>query len=172
MKYVPGTDNFYLDETQDPPVGYVLVDNEYIEVIPTTESEYPYWTVWCYGTPVRYPCHITIASLLIPNETNAPVVNRKNGDKQDYSVNNLEWVTQRENVLHAQRNDLIPKTTNSVKVRKICEMIRDGYSNQEISKELGVSGAVVCNIRHGRRHRQILEEVLEAQDSLKYILSK
>ena len=152
MKYVPGTDNFYLDETQSPPVGYALIDNEYTEVIPVTEVEYPYWIVWCHGTPVRYPCHITVASLLIPNETKAPVVNHKN---------NLEWVTQRENVLHAQRNDLIPKTTKSTKVKKICEMIRDGYCNKAISEIVGVSGAVVCNIRHGRRHRQILDEILQ-----------
>lgn len=161
MKYVPGTDNFYLDETQSPPVGYALIDDEYTEVIPVIDAEYPYWIVWCHGTPVRYPCHITVASLLIPNKTKAPVVNHKNGNKQDYSVDNLEWVTQRENVLHAQRNDLIPKTTKSTKVKKICEMIRDGYSNQEISKRIGVTGAVVCNIRHGRRHRQILEEILQ-----------
>lgn len=44
--------------------------------------------------------HRIIASLLIPNPENKPYINHKNGNKQDNRVENLEWVTQKENIAY------------------------------------------------------------------------
>jgi len=45
--------------------------------------------------------HILIANQWIPNPLNLPQVNHKNGDKKDYNLQNLEWVTPSQNVQHA-----------------------------------------------------------------------
>ena len=42
-----------------------------------------------------------VAETFISNPFNLPQVNHINGDKQDNSISNLEWVTNRDNVRHA-----------------------------------------------------------------------
>ena len=52
--------------------------------------------------------HRVIAKAYIPEEPEKPFVNHKDGNKQNNSVDNLEWVTRAENIRHAYINDLIP----------------------------------------------------------------
>ena len=55
----------------------------------------------------KYPkIHRLIAQAFIPNENKLPQVNHINGDKTDNSLNNLEWVSNRQNRIHAIKNGL------------------------------------------------------------------
>lgn len=47
--------------------------------------------------------HRLVAGAFIPNENNYPVVNHKDGNVQNNTVDNLEWTTISENTLHAYR---------------------------------------------------------------------
>ena len=50
--------------------------------------------------------HREVAKAFLPNPNNLPQVNHIDGNKNNNSVDNLEWVTNRDNALHALSNGL------------------------------------------------------------------
>lgn len=50
--------------------------------------------------------HRLIATHFIDNPNNLPFINHKDGDKLNNSIQNLEWVTAKENCNHAKENNL------------------------------------------------------------------
>lgn len=51
--------------------------------------------------------HRLLANHFIPNVDDLPQVNHKDGDKLNNNLDNLEWVTHKENTVHAYKNGLI-----------------------------------------------------------------
>lgn len=58
--------------------------------------------------------HRILAEMFIPNPDNLPCVNHKDGNKMNYDLNNLEWVTYRDNIIHAYKNNLNYSKTKKV----------------------------------------------------------
>lgn len=60
------------------------------------------------GVSKRWLLHRLVAFAFIPSPENKLYINHKDGNKHNNSVNNLEWVTCSENILHARRTGLNP----------------------------------------------------------------
>ena len=55
---------------------------------------------------ITYKVHREVAKAFIPNADNLPQVNHKDGNKNNNSVDNLEWITNKDNAHHAIENGL------------------------------------------------------------------
>ena len=59
------------------------------------------------GKPKNFKIHRLLAKSFIPNPEGKPMVNHINGIKDDNRLENLEWVTNKENMIHAVKIGLI-----------------------------------------------------------------
>lgn len=59
--------------------------------------------LWKDGRGKKYLLHRLLAQAFIPNPEGKPQVNHIDGDKENNALSNLEWVTQRENQIHAYK---------------------------------------------------------------------
>ena len=102
----------------------------------------------------QIPIHRIVAESFIENEYNKPFVNHKDGNKMNNSVDNLEWVTQQENIQHSYKNKLQPSKVKTYKGKFTDEQrqqIKDEYNNTDISRrqlalKYNVSHTCICDI--------------------------
>lgn len=91
-----------------------------------------------------YSVHRLVATAYIDNPELLDCVNHKNGIRNDNRADNLEWVTNSENVKHAWKNGLrdvsrMRKLPNS-EIEKIIEERKKGISFEKIAKQYGMRG--------------------------------
>lgn len=112
----------------------------------------------------HYLIHRIIAEIFIPNPNNLPQVNHKNAIKTDNRIENLEWVTAKQNCEHrkamglenppiGERSGMAKLTDN--KVKKIKTLLEQGITQQKIADMFSVTRECISSIEQGRTWKHI-----------------
>jgi hypothetical protein len=116
--------------------------NKYLKHL---KKQYPSVDLYINNKAKRFMIHRLIAENFIPNINNKPYVNHIDGNKYNYSINNLEWVTHKENIRHCWDNGF-HKIVRPVK-RVICQNSGLVYeSAKEAAEKLGYNHKTLCNM--------------------------
>lgn len=107
--------------------------------------------------------HRLVAETFIPNPDNKPQINHKDGNKLNNNIDNLEWVTSKENIVHAVKTGLTVATRGDAnhftripesELINIKTLYLSGMPQHEIAKKYGVHQShisrIVNNHKRGR----------------------
>lgn len=97
----------------------------------------------------RVNIHRLVAEAFIPNPENKPQVNHIDEDKTNNRVDNLEWVTAKENANHGTRNKRAGQN-KSIKIKCLETGVIYG-SLIECTKKLNVDNGDLSKVIHGKR---------------------
>ena len=87
--------------------------------------------------------HRLVAETFIPNLDNKKEVNHIDGDKTNNRVDNLEWVTRKENMQHASKNNLLPKKLELDEDQIIHLYTKENMTTTEIAELFGVYSSTI-----------------------------
>jgi len=123
---------------------------------------------------ITHRVHRLIANAFIENPLNKPYINHINGNKEDNSISNLEWVTHQENVKHAQdtglnlarfsvaQKEAIKKTAKNRRKLSVEQVIKIkilrryfGFGGHRISKICNLPKHLVDSVIYNKSFKEI-----------------
>lgn len=100
--------------------------------------------------------HRLVAKYFVYNKDNKPEVNHIDGNKENNSFDNLEWVTRQENIRHAFETGLMTSfkgeenNFSKLKNEEVIDIYNSSLSGVELAKKYNVSKSCIGNIRNGK----------------------
>jgi len=112
-----------------------------------------YYTIKIIKGGRHHKIHRMVALYFIDNPDNKPFVNHKNGNKLDNRLENLEWNTNQENIIHGYENGLNIEGLSAVIQydKKGIEIIEEFKSISEASKKLNINQSLISACCRGKQ---------------------
>lgn len=105
--------------------NYGNVKNKHNKLLKLRKDKNGYLIAYLYKNNIMKckKTHRLVAQAFIPNIHNKPQINHKDGNKENNYVDNLEWVTNKENIIHCWENNFHKKKfgsdhDNAVKIKQ------------------------------------------------------
>lgn len=150
-KVVKGFENYLVSS-----LGNVkTINGKLKKVVYDSKNDYGYVELWKNNKGKKFRIHRLVAETFIPNTLGKEQVNHIDGDKKNNCVSNLEWVTPKENIRHAIKNDLssikygsknLASKLKEEDVKYIRENAGINKSVKELSEIYNVSTTTIYNI--------------------------
>lgn len=144
-----------------------------------------YWRIkikYKTGISVMESVHRLVGKSFIPNPENKPQVNHMDDNKNNNRWDNLEWVTNLENMQHANLNgkrehlNAAKSGINSYMnkhseetIRKIPELVEQGYTYTKIGEMLGIAATLITEIKSGRAWKRLNIVIPESKNYKRHI---
>ena len=112
------------------------------------------------GTWTSQPVHRLVAKAFIPNPDNKQAVNHIDGNRQNNRIENLEWVTPKENVIHSfsfgSRRVCKKTILTDFQISQI-DKLREIYTVNQIAKLFNIEYQSLKNIIHKKKQCERLD---------------
>lgn len=130
------------------------------KILKPQEKEFGYLCVNLHkdSKSKEFSIHRLVAFAFVPNPSNKPDVNHNDGNKQNNYPENLEWVTNLENIQHAVRTGLMSREqrthfqqagTAAVSKKVICLNTSEVFDSLEAAaRNYNVSSTTIYNCIH------------------------
>ena len=137
---------------------------------PSKNNGYYYLNLCKNGKPQKYKVHQLVGKYFIPNPDNKPFIDHINTDRTDNRVENLRWVTAKENCNNKLSIDNYKKRTSKLWERKDYviknkvshsipilqftkegELVKKWLSAKSVEEEIGFYGSAIRECCKGNR---------------------
>lgn len=112
-----------------------------------------------------FKIHRLVAEAFIPNPTSKPQVNHLDGNKGNNIASNLEWVTCKENIVHAfsERLNTARNGTDNINSKLSEEDVREirlsNKTTRVLGAEYGVSHTQILKVKKRLSYKDVLDSV-------------
>lgn len=138
-------------------------------ILKQTKSKQGYWTFATeiggrQGVKHNFYVHRLVAMAFIPNPENKPFVNHIDGCKTNNIVSNLEWVTAKENTIHAWATGLKLPSNRKLTADQVREIRASTKTNRELASIYGLSHAGIGYIKRRQTYKDIPDTTQESPE--------
>jgi hypothetical protein len=140
------------------------IKTELIRKLQIHEDGYLYLLLCINEVRYKKYIHKLVAEAFIDNPLNLVEVNHIDGNKQNNSISNLEWCTHINNMVHANKNNLIVRLNGeNISSSKLTEQqvfeirnLKGKLRGNVIAKRYNVCKDTIYDILHGRTWKHLL----------------